>query len=217
MNNFARDRDEIEGALLIPEARAVPVTGNDNFSHVPIATATVTTAVPTSQYDYVDAINANEETTEYRRDIPQSHDNVKEGMTLPVYNACNTDERNRILILQAERKGLAEADEEMEMVVRNNCNINAINYFASKTIEEGNQIAKFKNRMEQLGLIDQSDVGESFKTSSCIQPILSPQKEITSIHNPYGSGGYDIPEYNTNDYKSSTEYDVTEYKSVYEP
>lgn len=219
MNQMNRDRDELEGALLLPEAHVVSISCRDSNTNndVPTAFATVASAIPISRFNR--DIDKEEITVSEKSCIAHnetsyiahhSYDNIERGVSLVPQNVCNNDERHRNLIRHAERKGRAAADQELEHIARTNYNVNTINHFVSKTIEEANQIAQYKNQVEQFGL------PVSSATAKVSTPPSSIKEESESYHTPYRVGEYVISEYDTSEYKMSSDYSIPEYKSVYD-
>lgn len=206
MSNFVRKNDETEGALLLPEANAILIRSSNN----------VDTTTPTL-YDnnYVQPIDYfhDDNIVNGRVDVIENdyYDNacVQEAVNV---STCEThdEQYERYLLLQAERKGRIEVDQERENVRRLNDNVNTINYFASKAIEEGNNNAIYKNYLERVGVSEPLSDQNSF-----VQPQITKQDETQNL-GTFGKGEYEVSDYQTSDYGTISEYKVPEYKSVYD-
>lgn len=218
-NNFVRDRDEIEGALLLPEAHLVDTNdegqykGSDNLPTAVVATTTTTTITTPPK--------ATACTT-----IPRTAVAL-----VPRRTACHDDNTVKQMLAQAERRGQIEAEVENEAVQRINTNVNAINYFESKRVEAANEIAQYKNQIEEqivggqipsvpCELVDSSSITTKKTIEKQRQEENERRKQKTNqeeFDGTYGKGGYEIPDYEIAEYNfTTTDYETTEYKSVYD-
>ena len=182
-----RDRDELEGTLLPPVA--VPVDENAQ-----IATA----AVPVTAFVYDDT----EEEITAQADIPTAP-------FLPMYqDEQSRDQVERQAIAKGARRGKIEAESEKEFIGKASREVYAKNYHAKRQVQAANEEARRRNQEGVQVNEDKYTVERKEEKKEEKQDLAFP----TCYPN-----GYEVSEYETTEYDTSDNYDVSEYKSVYEP
>jgi hypothetical protein len=182
-----RDQDELEGALLLPIASAV-----ENKTYDQLMTAEAELVVEPS--DPIDPV-------------------MPTAPTIPSYDTLEGRERAMLRqAAEAERRGQILAEIEREKLRKAEVNVFAINYHTDRKVEEANRLARERDRQ---GLEIQKDTWfghEAFQASSSANENGEYQPAFPLPRH----GGYEVAEYNPSEYSVNTEYDVSEYKSVYD-
>lgn len=183
----ARDEDELEGALL-------PVATRIEDQPQP----TTNLAIPIAHFEYDTAIA-----------VERQQENIAYALPNEKATAIADDSRSRVKF--AEQKGLIAAEAEKEAVRNLNRNCFSKEYHAKAAVQIANQYAKNRD-------------GQGFQTTG--KPPAA-DKEKPRSHDKsnkqgapknqdYKGGGYEVKEYTCgNDYETS-DYDIQEYRSVYD-
>jgi hypothetical protein len=181
-----RDQDELEGALLLPIASTV-----DNTYDQLIATEA---EVVVDSSDPIDRV-------------------VPTAQTIPSYDTVESRERAMLRqAAEAERRGQILAEIEREKLRKAEINVFAINYHADRKVEEANRLARERDRQ---GLEIQKDKWFGHETSEERSSVNEGGEYQPAFPLPR-HGGYEVAEYNPSEYSVDTEYNVSEYKSVYD-
>jgi hypothetical protein len=203
-DNQLRDRSELEGTFvaLLTDVVAIPDDPYNAQNRLPMAVATVAPeqiAIPRIVVSYDD------------RDEKGNYDAIQDAVPFnAAYSTPNDDERERRITAWGTRRGQLQAEEEIEVIRRNNRDVHARNYFMEKQVKQANRKAAMRNFIEETG---------QTQTSSTI-PILKnvptpARKEPEFYPGTYGKE-YETSEYDTMEYQTK-DYEGSEYKSVYEP
>ena len=194
-----RDQDELEGALLLPTASLV-TTPYDGAAHGDVA------------HDRFD----NEQVVVVDSDVVDSHYPIDHIIpTAPLIPSYDTIEGRERAIRQqatiAARRGLQLAEIEKEKLRKADTNVFAINYHMDRKVEEANRLARERDRQ---GLEIQKDAwfGHEAETRSKDTETVECQPAFPVSYN----GGYEVAEYNPSEHSFNTEYNISEYKSVYD-
>ena len=112
--------------------------------------------------------------------------------------------------------GKIQADDEKIQIARANRDTHAVNYHAEHKVREGNRLAKEKQTMEMLGLVQTSNAEDAQVVSR--PEVLNDREKSSMTAVSKGTYGheYEVKEYEVKDYKPGEEYQFTEYKSVYD-
>ncbi|KAI2514065.1 hypothetical protein MHU86_449 [Fragilaria crotonensis] len=181
-----RDQDELEGALLLPIASTV-----DNTYDQLIATEA---EVVVDSSDPIDPV-------------------VPTAQTIPSYDTVESRERAMLRqAAEAERRGQILAEIEREKLRKAEIDVFAINYHADRKVEEANRLARERDRQ---GLEIQKDKWFGHETSE-ERSSANESGEYQPAFPLPRHGGYEVAEYNPSEYSVDTEYNVSEYKSVYD-
>lgn len=182
-----RDGDELEGTLLPPVA--VPV---DQSSHQVAAAA-----VPVEAFVYNEDMMADEA----EADIPTAP-------FLPTYqNGQTREEMEKLAIAMAKRRGKIEAEREKEFIQKASREQYSKNWHAKRQVQVANDEARRRNQQGVHVTEDKYDVAREKQKEE------QPDYAFPSSY----KGGYEVSEYETTEYKASDDYEVSEYKSVYDP
>jgi hypothetical protein len=176
--------------ISLPEAIPILNSVNDDTKDCPVAT-----------------VFANIEPSRKGRDtgcdqaytIPALLDNMKQ------------EDHDRNLLALAQKRG-QEAVEEEKIVaqISNHLGLSQ-NVAADRILQVGNKIAQFR---DQMGLSDQAEHENDRQfVATDVSKQITPQ---THFPGSYGNGGYVISDYETVDYVGSQDYNISEYKSVYD-
>lgn len=189
MASGPRDTDELEGTLLPPVA--VPVDENPNQ----MATA----AVPVTAFVYTNENSLNTADAE----IPTAP-------FLPLYQDSQTrQEVEQQALVKGKRRGKMEAETEKEEIGKASRETYAKNYHATRKVEVANEEARRRNA--QGVQVDQ----DRYTTAQGPNPKKKEEEEY-AFQSSY-KNGYEVKEYETTEYQTSDDYEVSEYKSVYDP
>lgn len=183
-----RDTDELEGTLLPPTA--VPVDENPQLAAA---------AVPVTAFLY----DENQDAVTAETDIPTAP-------FLPLdQGEQSREEKEQQAITMGKRKGKIQAESEKQGIGKASGESFAKNWHAKRQVERGNEEARRRN---QEGVQVKED---KYTVERPDEKKGSAEKEDYAFQSTYKSG-YDVAEYETTDYRASDDYDVSEYKSVYE-
>ena len=188
-----RDIDELEGALLPPTA--VPVNESSEFA---------VAAVPVTAFVYGDNEFSNEE------DILTAEADLPTAPFLPKYQSVSTrQQREQLAIAKGKRRGVIEAERESEAVGKASRETFAKDWHARRQVEAANAEARRRN-MEGIHVVeDRYTVARKDATPSAAE-------QETAFPTTY-QGGYEVEEYDVSEYKCADDYEVSVYKSVYDP
>jgi hypothetical protein len=197
-----RNFDELEGTLL---PVAVPVHGSR------VSGSAAVTAVPLGQFRRYD-------------DDPRSHVNhddvisdAVEIQEAPLIPQCH-DPRIRAeqvsqALARANQIGAMKEDVHRDVIDRATRDMHAKTHYNKLLVEEANYIAQQRDA-EGIANYDflttrasappAKDDGDSLQQQQASQPSA-------------GKGGYQVPEYDVKEYTGDGDYEVSEYKSVYDP
>lgn len=196
-----RDQDELEGTLLLPTATAL--NAGSNFAPG---------AVPTAHFEYahVEAATADAQAAVDINDIPTAplipkFDNLK---------ARENAELHKTALGQV--RGIQQAEMERAQIAKADVETYAINYHVNRHVEEANRNARRRN-MEGVEIEKDTWFGrEKDHKMETNLVATAPPKKIEPAFTESSSGGYEVSEYKFTDYSTSSDYQVTEYKSVYD-
>ena len=189
-----RDQDELEGTLLLPTATeitcapgAVPTADLFEYATTPIA------------YNYYPA-----------DDIAI----IPVAPSIPKYDNLSSRERTtQQQTAIGKRRGLQQAELEKEKTMTGQINASSNNYFADKKIEEANRLAKQRNIK---GVEIETDTWFGHEQQQQQQQQQQDEKSTTATTTVSMGGSYKVAEYNMSEYVPDDNYEVSEYKSVYD-
>jgi hypothetical protein len=241
-----RNLDELEGTILVPDARPIDANGQ---AAADSNTCVMATALPTTYFQYEqdighqDIASNNNSGMNYSPITPllvemdrevnnnSSSNNVPDAPVIPTYdqhryeNMRNTT-RDRHLLAVGEQRGLIDNEQQREEIQRANRKVASIDYFARQQVEEANRLARSINRKEEAKLLQAatqtqatatSDEKQNTSTASTMTQQQQLQKKEPEHFKHVGTFG---KEYETAEYNvgefSTTDYKISEYKSVYE-
>jgi len=196
-----RDTSELEGTLL-PTARPIENVGDaDMIGDVQEAAA----ATPATYFDYSQL--DNDQTAEVE---------IIEAPAIPGLSSDmrNDSDRERHLLHLAQQRGMIDADREMEDIRRAKTNVFAVNYYTKEEVRRGNQRASDLKRKEDAGALQTS---ATVSKEEYVPPPPEHQTKREEFKGTYGSE-YKVKEYElgTEDRYETADYEVSEYKSIYE-
>lgn len=217
-----RDWDELEGTLLVADIVEIPDDQSNAINRLPSAQAEIIVTPQDITATHAGAVmSRNEYVEEETYTAPSRNRNaygeegndyvVEDAVVFPSYAARNDEEEERKIIAAATLKGRMQAEQEIEEIQRNNRNVNAINYFMERQVEQANQNAALQNFNEEAGCTQTSHAIPKVKTVPA--PI---RKEPEYQPGNYGKP-YEPSEYETSYAYQTTDYETTEYKSCYDP
>mmetsp|Transcript_10590 Transcript_10590/g.16230 ORF Transcript_10590/g.16230 Transcript_10590/m.16230 type:complete len:196 (+) Transcript_10590:95-682(+) len=183
-----RDLDELEGTLLLPKATEVK-------------NEAAAAAVPFAQFEYETA-KADPVTELADQHIPQAP-------IVPSYDSLDSRlraESSKIVI--AKRTGLQKSEDEKEKLRNVQNNVYATNYHAAKSVEEANK--KCKER-DMAGVEIKKDNWFG-KEKQYDEKSLETHDISSKSHNT----GYECAAYKISEYTGNGDYEISEYKSVYD-
>jgi hypothetical protein len=194
-----RDQDELEGALLLPTASSITAPC-DSASHG---------AVPLARFDYDQVIVSDS-------DLAESSDHIDHiiptAPPIPSYDTIKDRERAMLQqVAVAARRGLQIAEIEKEKLRKAETNVYAINYHADRKVEEANRLARERDRQ---GLEIEKDKWFGHETQA--RPRDAETVECPPAFPVDHKGGYEVSEYKPSEHSFNTEYNISEYKSVYD-
>lgn len=184
-----RDIEELEGALL-PVATQIQEQPNIENPAVPIA-----------YFEY-------EETAFVEEPDSVAH-------SLPQNERAAIADDSKIRVKLAEQRGKILSETEKEAIRNMNRQAFSKNYFTKQEMKAANQKAKYRDA-EGLQIADRDSV---ITTSS--QPSLAEEAVTRSTIDATGDqnqekGGYEVEEFSFGDSYEIKDYDVQEYRSVYD-
>jgi hypothetical protein len=185
----ARDEDELEGSLL-PVATQIADEPNSTNPAVPVAHF---------HYDTAIAVERHQQQENIAYTIPQNEK-----------AAVADDSRSRIKFAQS--KGLIASEEENEAVRNMNRQVFSKDYFSKQALLAANQNAKARNAQglqitENPKSVDNERAASREKSNNQEAPKKQEDNHVV---------GYDVREYNVGTDYQMSDYDVQEYKSVYD-
>lgn len=188
-----RDIDELEGSLLPPTA--VPVDDSKEFAAA---------AVPVTAFVYGDNEYINDE------DMLTAEADLPTAPFLPEYQSVSTrQQREQSAIAKGKRRGVIEAELESEAVGKASRETYAKDWHARQLVEAANAEARRRNREGVQVVEDKYTVNRKDSTPST-------EEQEPAFPTTY-QGGYEVQEYDVSEYKSADDYEVSVYKSVYDP
>lgn len=205
-----RDRDELEGTLLLPTAKIVTDRSSMASTGNPVSAADVTQgALPTTHFTYT-----NQVLMEQPEDAicTVSVEEIPTAPVIPSYDSV--DGRIRIQDRQAciaALRGRQMAEAEQEELRKAKLNVYSINYHVDRQIEEANRLAQERDAQ---GLEIQRDQWFGHEKSE-EKPEATTATDELAFPISY-KGGYEVAEYNMSEYSVDTEYATSEYKSIYD-
>jgi hypothetical protein len=210
-----RDWDELDGTLLplLPTATLVQqsttteasrmtfpnvIGAADNDDDIPEAydcqyeesttTATATATMPTAWH------------------VPSCEDHGKHGTAA---KATKTTEATR----RATEMGLAKADAEQMAIAKASRDIYALQYHAKKKVEQANAMALAVDKTRGVQ-IQPTDHKMNQLPKEKISSSTDEKEEYA--FKTSASGGYEVAEYDISEYTGGNDYEISEYKSVYD-
>lgn len=217
MSNFVepRDRDELEGSLL-PVAHAV-----NEDTHEPTerqSAVPVTAATPVSYFAYPD--DDEGESTADRGGSPQV---VRSAPAVPLAHGGDDDDDEppeerlvRQRLAEGQVAGCRDNAAQKQDIQKANRNVNAINYFTDRVVQAGTERARRMGREEnQRGWAGpRSELAQ--KPSQ--PPTAKKKEEEGKDSKPKGTSGkgYEVEQYEVREYNTSDDYQISEYKSMYD-
>jgi hypothetical protein len=235
-----RAMDELEGALLLPVATHVHgVVDNIHTTSTINNDDNIIAAVPVHTFNYDEAL-AKEEQEETQQQLQQpllqqqqqqqhNYDEIAYAIPYAAVAGChhqhNPDSSSSsgiaddspVAVKYAQYTGCMRAEQEREAILTANRDIYAQNYWEAQSVYTANDVAK---RRDREGLQIQDDRLSSSlrqtsngKTNNTIRPSDEPcPVPITKTQ----QGGYDIQHYDIADDYETDQYEVQEYKSIYD-
>lgn len=188
-----RDTDELEGALLPPTA--APVDESKEFAAA---------AVPVTAFVYGDSEYINDEVMlTAEADLPTAP-------FLPRYQSVSMkQQRERSAIAKGKRRGVIQAESEKEAVGKASRESYAKDWHARQQVEAANAEARRRNK-------DGVQVVEDRYTVERKDATPFSEEQEPAFATSY-KGGYEVQEYDVSEYKGADGYEVSVYKSVYDP
>jgi hypothetical protein len=223
---MARDFDELEGSLL-PTARQV---GDEDgtTSTTGDGPNNAMAAVPTDVFRYDEATLAQE-----RRQLEEEEEEQQQqygkgqqprvGHALTVATAVAPDDERTVR--KAEHHGILRAEEEKEAIRNANRRVYSHNYHEQLAVHLANEIARRRDReglqVRQAQQHQQHHPQDGPHNKDSGQhgngnPKESNDKSKAEVRGRRAGGGYQFREYNMEDTYEPHEYQVKEYKSVYD-
>ena len=108
---------------------------------------------------------------------------------------------------------MQQAELEKEKTMTGQINASSNNYFADKKIEEANRLAKQRNIK---GVEIETDTWFGHEQQQQQQQQQQDEKSTTATTTVSMGGSYKVAEYNMSEYVPDDNYEVSEYKSVYD-
>lgn len=197
-----RDMDELEGTLLLPRAQAVQ--GSD-------AAAIAATAVPVESFVYeqntTGAASATTAVVVSENDEKEI-EYAPEAPTLPLYNDDMTrEQKERAAMAKAKQRARQVAEAENDAIRKGLRESKANEYHTARQVQEANERAKIRNAQ---GVQIEED-----KWFGREKPQEPKEKPNPSFSNKYG-GGYEVAKYEVSNYATKDDYQVSEYRSIYD-
>jgi hypothetical protein len=114
---------------------------------------------------------------------------------------------------RATEIGLAKADAEQVAIAKARRDIFALNYHTKNRVEQANAIAHTINNTRGVEIQQDNWMGK--------EPLNKEKPSFTDEQEEYAfstsaSGGYEVAEYGVSEYTGGCDYEVSEYKSVYD-
>lgn len=197
-NIYARDAEELEGALL-PVATAV--ANNDSNP-----TTSIATVIPSTEavFEYDTALQNEERLPEEEAvAIPDN------GSTL---NYAGVSDDSKSTVGRAEVSGKIRSEQEIQAIKKANRKVFAQNYFEQTSFKAANERAKQRDRE---GLQIQNDHIEEQMAQAKAASEPPKQPETSQQSKGYETKGYQIKDYDCGSYEINS-YEISEYKSVYD-
>jgi hypothetical protein len=241
-----RAMDELEGALLMPVATQVHVvvdktqptstinnnknSNNKNNNSDNDAMA----AVPVQIFDYDEAVAKEEQDDvqqQLRQPLLQQQQHVGIAYAIPYVDAAghhphpnSIADDSHVAVKYAQYTGTIRAEQEREAIRYANRQVYAQNYWEAQSVEAANDVAKRRDReglqmvMPDVALLSSSYYQNSTKTmgSTDQPPSHESSHDNTTTTTTSNSKGYQIQEYDIPDDYDTRQYEVQEYKSIYD-
>lgn len=189
-----RDEDELEGALL-PVATQIPEETCN----------TLNPAVPIADFDYETAITVEQQ---------QQQENV--AFTIPQNERAAVADDSRSRIKFAESKGLIASEAEKEAIRNGTRNVFSKDYFSKQAIQAANHNAKLRNS-QGLQVSDKPPTSLPGEPDSRKENATQLERSSNSGNSGYKvGGGYEVKEYSFGTNYETSDYEVREYRSVYD-
>ena len=229
----AREMEELEGALLLPEATLV-VEDDENDQDKATSSEATAAATPASVLEVEASVPASYFATGYgtsstNASSPIHASSIADAPHAPVIprgefakTNLHDSARDARDLQTAQRRGYLSAEEERVANQRNAREIRAIQYHQSQAIRQANQHARLKEWEATHG-IDQTTAAMAER-----QPY-DPSKDTTPPQSQNTTNGtasseppstfgkdYEVAEYSVGEGYDTQDYQVSEYKSIYE-
>lgn len=205
-----RDQDELEGTLLLPTANVITDSNSTTTTRNAVSAADVAQgAVPTTHFMYTDQVLMEQPEDAI---CTVSVEEIPIAPVIPSYDSA--DGRIRLQDHQAHMaalRGRQMAEAEQEELRKAKLNVYSINYHIDRQIEEANRLARERDAQ---GLEIQRDTWLGHEKSE-EKPETTSGTDEPAFPVSY-KGGYEVAEYNMNEYSVDTEYATSEYKSIYD-
>jgi len=227
-----RDMEELEGALLLPEAHLV-MDPDQNAGDAVEATV----KMPAIPHD-----NSNSLVSNYSRNaaiqsapcavvLPLDQNGQQQQPPPPTMaTALNFDNstthppylyHNSALLRVGEERGRIDVDQEATLVEKNQRNVNAIHYHQQADVQEANAHAKQVQQQEESGKVQTTTaMATRHKVTSSAPSSEKPPQETTEPQTEAATGTfgqeYEVAEYQIGGGYDTQDYEVKEYKSVYD-
>lgn len=182
-----RDLDELEGTLLLPKATEVK---NEAAA-----------AVPLVQFEY--------ETAKADLVTEAADQNIPQAPIIPSYDSLDSRlraESNKVAI--AKRTGLQKSEDEKEKLRNVQNNVYATNYHAAKAVEEANKKCKERDK-DGVEIKKDNWFGKEKKYDE-------KSSERHDVSRKSHNTGYECAAYKISEYSGNGNYEISEYKSVYD-
>jgi len=187
-----RDEDELEGTLLPVATQIIPDVPNIENPAVPLASF---------EYDTAIVVEWQQQQENVAFSIPQN-----------VRGAVADDSRSRVKLAQS--KGLIAAEEEKDAIRNSNREVFSKDYFSQQAFQAANHNAKLRDS-QGLQLPDTSSPSLSVQAGKN-EKNAEGQREQLKKSGGYQVGGYKVKEYSSGSDYETHNYDIPEYRSVYD-
>lgn len=182
--------DELEGSLL-------PVAFQ--IQHESTGNTATPSVMPIAQFDYDTAIALEEQ---------QRRENIAH--PIPQNDRAAVNDDSSYVVKIAERRGIQAAEEEKELIRNTNRDVPSKDYFLNQALQAANEHARLRN-FQGLQIDDKTPqtpvTRHDEKNSSKIQG-----ENLQRDHDK----GYEIKDYQVGTDYDTKDYNIHEYKSVYE-
>jgi hypothetical protein len=161
-------------------------------------------AVPVTAFVYGDNEYIDDE------DILTAEADLPTAPFLPKYQSVSTRQQiERSAIAKGKRRGVIQAESEKEAVGTALRETYAKDWHARQQVEAANAEARRRNKE---GL----QIAEDKYTVERKDATPSAEEQEPAFPTAY-NGGYEVQEYDVSEYKGADDYEVSVYKSVYDP
>jgi hypothetical protein len=206
-----RDDDELEGTLLLPVAEAINGNANNNTA--------ATAALPISYFSY----DTEQEEEAAAAAVTEVEQEPALAFTFPVYEDGQLHTHARTIVALAEQTGLIASEEERLAIRKGSTKAFAQGYHAQREVDIANANAKRRNRQGLQVVNADAQLQERLQQqhqpqqqANEVEYDVSKDKKADATAGGYKMGGYDVHEYKMSDSYNTTDYQVSQYKSVYD-